>query len=85
MRAHPTCLLMPSCEQTSLCIPTLPPHAPLHHIGVSMAWTFPSVRLDWEAPGGQQGYARSSSLASPQRMEGRVLRTGMDGEGVREG
>ncbi|ELK03538.1 Transducin-like enhancer protein 3 [Pteropus alecto] len=36
---------------------------------------------DWEAPGGQQGYARSSSLASPQRMEGRVLRTGMDGEG----
>lgn len=66
MWAHPTCLLMPSCEQTPLCIPGLPHHVPLHHMGASTAWAFPSFRLDREAPGGQQGDARCSSLLSPQ-------------------
>lgn len=37
VQAHPTCLLMPSLEQTSLCIPAWPCHAPLHGGGMFMA------------------------------------------------
>lgn len=70
MRAHPTCLLMPSCEQTPLCIPGLPHHVPLHHMGASTAWTFPSFRLDREAPGGSRAMPDAPACCLPRSNTG---------------